>query len=238
VPAQYNGVTAQIRKSTAKPLQAVTYGRVSTGRQADSGLGLDDQAELVTEACRRRGFKVVGDFVDPGKSGKRKVRRPGLEAALAMLDDGDADVLVCAKVDRLSRSTTDMGHILDRAQDHGWSIVLLDVGLDTSTASGRLMADVLVSMAAFESNRIAERVRAAHHQKRVRGQRSGRRPELPDDVRQRIFRERAEGRTLRAIAEDLTAEGVPTPRGGKWHAVTISSVVKSVLLDQELASVH
>ena len=67
------------------------------------------------------------------------------------------------------------------------------------------------------------------------GKRAGQAPPLPDDVRLRIAHEHAEGKSLNAIAIDLNAEGVPTAKGGRWYASTISHVVRSVETDQQLA---
>ena len=65
---------------------------------------------------------------------------------------------------------------------------------------------------------------------RLRGDRHGT-PELDEATRQRIGAERAEGKSLRAIAEGLTADGIQTARGGKWHASTIKHVLNSLDVD-------
>jgi DNA invertase Pin-like site-specific DNA recombinase len=69
--------------------------------------------------------------------------RPGLEAALEAIERGEADTLVVAKLDRLSRSLLDFAGIMDRSRRKGWSLVALDLALDTTTPSGELMANTL-----------------------------------------------------------------------------------------------
>ena len=226
-----------LNRPADQPLRALTYGRVSTGRQASSGLSLDDQADTLADMVLRRGWLHVEHMTDPGVSGKRVTNRKGLTAALEKLDRGEADILVAAKVDRVSRSTMDFAHLLDRAERHGWKVVVLDVDVDTTTAAGRLVVDVVAAAAAFESRRIGERVKATHAVRKAQGKRAGRAPVLPENVRLRIAAERAKGLSLGAIASILNNEGVATAMGGSWHASTVAHVLHSVELDEELAGI-
>jgi DNA invertase Pin-like site-specific DNA recombinase len=216
--------------------KAVAYTRVSTARQGISGIGLDDQLAQVTAAVNRRGWTLTSHLSDEGLSGKRADNRPALTAALDQLAGGSADVLVVAKLDRLARSTVDLGRLMLRADAEGWDLVILDLDVDTSTPSGRLMLRVVGAVAEFESDLIADRARATHRQRRARGLRPGMAPLLPDTVRRRIATERAEGRTLRAIADDLNSDGTPTARGGRWHPSTVAHVLRSVAVDNALAA--
>lgn len=162
--------------------------------------------------------------------------RKGLVGALERLDRGEADVLVASKVDRVARSTSDFSALLDRADRKGWKVCVLDVDVDTTTAAGRLVVDVVAAAAQFESKRIGERVRDAHAVRKSQGKRAGQAPILSDEVRQRIYAERQEGKSFSAIAADLNTEGVPTAKGGKWWPMTIKQVVESVQLDHDLAA--
>ena len=223
---------------TNAALRALTYGRVSTGRQAASGISLDDQAEKLAEVVVNRGWVHIAHLTDPGLSGRKMTNRKGLLDALGRLDRREADVLVAAKIDRVSRSTTDFARLLDQAEKKGWKLVVLDADVDTTTAAGRLLVDVVSAAASFESRRIGERAKSVHAVRRSQGKRAGQAPLLPDDVRLRIAREHAEGKSLNAIAVALNGEGVPTARGGKWHASTIRHVVHSVEVDNELAKIR
>ena len=62
-------------------------------------------------------------------------------------------MLVAAKIDQVSRSTTDFARLLDQAEKKGWKLVVLDADVDTTTAAGRLLVDVVSSAASFESRR-------------------------------------------------------------------------------------
>jgi DNA invertase Pin-like site-specific DNA recombinase len=160
--------------------------------------------------------------------------RKGLVRALEALDRGEADVLVASKVDRVARSTSDFSALLDRADRRGWKVCVLDVDVDTTTAAGRLVVDVVAAAAQFESKRIGERVKDAHAVRKAQGKRAGQAPILPDDIRQRIYGEHAAGKSFSAIARDLNTEGVPTAKSGRWWPYTISQVVDSVKLDAGL----
>jgi len=211
-------------------MRAIAYHRVSTDKQADTGNGLEAQAATIGKAVAGRGWNVVANLTDEGRSGSN-MNRPALTDALNRLDRGDADVLVVAKLDRLSRSVRDFATLVERAGRNGWSLVALDIDVDTSTPTGELMANIYGSVAQWERRIIGQRTSEAMQAMKARGVRLGRPVELDGDVRLRIATERAAGRSLRAIAGDLNTEAVPSARGGKWHASTVRAVVDSLALD-------
>jgi len=225
-------------------MRAITYARVSTGKQAESGLSLDDQAERMAREISRRGWELVEAHTDAGRSGRTGKSRPALEAALAALAAGEADALVVAKLDRLARSTIALSRIMQTSQEQGWALVILDPDLDTSTAAGRLTATVLGAVAEYESELIADRARMTHRRRKAAGKRAGQAPILSDEIRTRIYMTRhgsstRPGReTFQAIADDLNAEGIPTAKGGRWHASTVRHVCMSVERDAELAEME
>lgn len=209
-------------------LRAVGYVRVSTDEQADSGLGLKAQRVAIEAETTRRGWDLLDIYTDTA-SGKSLARRPGLEAALSTLDRGNADALVVAKLDRLSRSTKDFGALMERAQRRDWAPVVLDLGVDTTTPAGELVASVMVSVAQWERRAIGQRTKEALAAKRAQGAILGRPRQLPEATRKRIVRMRGKGLSLRAIAETLDSEGVPTAQGGAlWHASTIRKIIADV----------
>ena len=158
---------------------------------------------------------------DAGSSGKSMEHRPDLARALEALDRGEADTLVVAKLDRLSRSLIDLAALMERARAKGWGLCILDTDVDTTTANGELVANVMGSVAQWERRIIGERTKAALAAKRAQGVKLGR-PRLPvdDTARQRIAELRADDLTWREVAAQLNAEGVPTGQGGRWHANT------------------
>jgi DNA invertase Pin-like site-specific DNA recombinase len=211
---------------THQPPRAIGYVRVSTDEQVVSGLGLAAQRAAIESEAGRRGWDL-DVIADEGRSAK-DLNRAGLAAALDRLDRRQADVLVVAKLDRLSRSVGDFGALLDRAARRGWSVVCLDLGVDTTTPVGEFTANVVVSASQYERRIIGQRTREALAAARARGTRLGRPQVLTGDMVERIVRMRRDGASFRAIAAQLEADGVPTARGGAtWHASTVKAVCES-----------
>lgn len=208
--------------------RAVGYLRVSTEEQADSGLGLEAQRVIIEAEAARRDWELVEVLVDAGASGKSLSGRPALAEALATVRSADADVLVVAKLDRLSRSLLDFAGLMADAQARGWVLVALDLGIDLSTPAGEFMASVMASAAQWERRLVGQRTREALAVRRAQGVRLGRPPVLSQQVIDRIVAARATGMTLTGIAEDLNAAGLPTARGGaRWYASTVRAVLHS-----------
>ena len=92
----------------------IGYARVSTDEQSDSGAGLDAQTASITTECARRDCALLEVFTDRSASGRSLDGREGLAAALEMIEAPQADVLVVAKLDRLSRSLLDFAGIMGR----------------------------------------------------------------------------------------------------------------------------
>ena len=122
------------------------YSRVSTEEQADSRAGLDAQEHAIRDEAKRRGWEVTM-LSDPGKSGK--FVNPQLRKALELLATGQADGLVVAKMDRLARSVGHAVDVLNLAKAQGWSLVVLDLGVDLTTPAGRAMAQMMAVFAEF-----------------------------------------------------------------------------------------
>ena len=157
-------------------------------------------------AIERRGWELVEVIEDAGWSAK-DLRRPGIKTALEVLEAGDAKALVVAKLDRLSRSLLDFAGLMAKAQRQGWGVIALDVQVDTSTASGEAMANMLATFAQFERRLIVAADEGGARDEAGSGVRLGRPPTLPQAVVDLIQRQRARGETLRAIADGLNRTG-------------------------------
>jgi DNA invertase Pin-like site-specific DNA recombinase len=213
---------------TGNPIRVVGYVRVSTDEQQTSGAGISAQRSAIRAECDRRGWSLLRIIGEDSGASSATLERAGLQRALDALDGGTADILVIAKLDRLSRSVAQGAQVMDRAKRKGWSLVALDFGLDTTTPAGEVVANVILSTAQYERRLIGQRTRDALAAKREQGVRLGRPPALPDEVVQRIVAARHAGSTFRAIAAQLEMDGVPTARGGPtWHASSIRAVCES-----------
>jgi DNA invertase Pin-like site-specific DNA recombinase len=201
------------------------YARVSTSEQSDSGLGLEAQKATIHAEAARHGWTLIAIFEDVA-SGRSLRQRPGLEAAFAAVADGTADGLIVSKLDRLSRSVHDFSAILARFQRERWALVVMDLGVDTSTIMGAAMAQMVSVFAELERKRIGERTREALQVRREQGVKLGRPASIPASVAKRIVRMRERGMTLQAICNVLNAERVPTARGGRlWRPSSLRAVL-------------
>lgn len=218
-------------------MRALGYLRVSTDEQASSGLGLDAQRAAIEAEAARRGWAL--ELVEDAGYSAKDLRRPGIASALARLADGEAEVLVVAKLDRLSRSLIDFAGLMERTRREGWALVALDLGVDTTTPAGELVVNIMAALALWERRIIGERTAAALRAKAARGARLGAPVVLDQRVRERIVAEHGTGRSLTDIAEQLNAEGVPTARGGRrWWPSTVRAVLRSSAIDEEVRKVR
>lgn len=201
------------------------YVRVSTGKQA---LSVERQMTVIEAEADRRGVQVQV-LTDNGISGTLPpARRPGLAYVLSLLDQGEADGLIVAKLDRLGRHAADLTTLIDLATTQGWTLVVLDPAMDLGTWQGRGMAHMLAAVAEMEAEMVAERTAAIVEMKREQGKSLGGRPAaVPQAIVDRIERERGAGRTWQAIADGLEADGIATGQGGtRWRPSSVSSVLK------------
>ncbi|WP_341271760.1 recombinase family protein [Mycobacterium lehmannii] len=206
----------------------MAYLRVSTDEQVTSGAGLDAQRAAISAEADRRGWTVVSWHADEGISGGKGIEhRPGLAAAVAAVELGNAAGLLAAKLDRISRSVLDTAKLMERARRGGWELVTCDLAIDTSTPAGEATASMMAVFSQLERRLISQRTREALAIKRSQGVRLGRPSALPVAVVTRIVTARLAGTSLRAIAAELTADAIPTATGGRWHASTVRVVIES-----------
>jgi DNA invertase Pin-like site-specific DNA recombinase len=220
----------------------VAYIRVSTDKQAEHGVSLDAQRAKVEQYAALYDLELVAVEVDALSA--KTTARPALARALAMLDAGTADGLLVVKLDRLTRSVRDLGDLIERYFGaRGSSLISVSENVDTRTAAGRLVLNVLASVGQWEREAIGERTSAAMQHKKAVGETTGTAPygfrvgadgvRLEEDAAEQralaLVRElRAEGLSLRAIGDRLTAAGL-TPRSGKaWHPQTVARIADAV----------
>lgn len=209
----------------SRPLM-FAYTRVSTEGQADHRNGLEAQRKAFDMEAIRRGWDVK-HYADEGGSGK--CIDSNLREVLRLLRSGQGDGLLVAKMDCLARSSINAADIIERAQKQGWSLVVLDLGVDVATASGRLIAQVMSSFAEYERAQISERTKAALAAKKRRGERIGRPRLAQPGIVLRIVMDRNAGQTYERIARTLSAEGILSPSGKpSWQASTVRRIYQSV----------
>lgn len=210
----------------------IAYSRVSTEEQADSRNGLEAQRSALDAEAARRGW-TVEHYADEGVSGK--VVGPQLVEVLQLLASGQADGMVVSKLDRLSRSIINAATTIENARRQGWSLVVLDMDLDLTTAAGRMIAGQLILFAQYERELIGERTKAGLAAKKARGERIGRPRLATAGVVRRIVLDRNAGLSFGRIARALEAEAVLSPAGRPtWQASTVRRIYQSAMATAEL----
>ena len=190
--------------------------------------GIDAQRAAILIEAERQGWHLVEMVEDAGYSAK-DLKRPGVIAALDALASKQADALVVAKLDRLSRSMLDFASIMATAQKQSWGVVALDVNVDTTTPAGEMMANVMATFAQFERRLIGQRTKDALAQRKAAGVRLGRPVELPESIAAEIADHREAGLSFASIARTLNENGVATAHGGaKWWPETVRKVTLRV----------
>jgi DNA invertase Pin-like site-specific DNA recombinase len=201
--------------------QAIGYIRVSTGKQARSGLGLEAQQAMIARFADAEGFHVAQTFIEvqTGKDddGKRPELAKGLEAARK----AGAPVLV-AKLDRLSRDV----HYISGLMKHRVPFIVAELGVDADP----FMLHLYAAFAERERNLISKRTKEAlaaakakgtklgglrEHGRQAKAEAAARAQELAP-----LFDE-LEGLSARDLARTFNERGVPTPTGKPWSAVTV-----------------
>jgi len=177
-------------------VRAALYARVSTL----NGQHPEMQLSELREYGARRGWQIVGEYVDEGVSGAKE-SRPQLNRLMSDAHRRKFDLIAVWKVDRFGRSLKHLVNALADLDSLGVAFVSLRDNIDLSTPSGRLMFQIIGAMAEFERSLIQERVRAGLRNAVARGVRLGR-PKVTVDAAQ-IARLRASGASWREISERL-----------------------------------
>jgi DNA invertase Pin-like site-specific DNA recombinase len=217
-------------------MKVIGYARVSTDEQGASGLGLEAQTAKLRAYCDLYGHEMV-EVVTEAASGKN-LRRHGLQSVLDALRAGKAAGLLIAKLDRLTRSVRDMGDLLEQHFSGNAHLLVVAEQVDTSSAGGRLVLNVLMSVAQWEREAIGERTKDALKAKRSRGEKTGggipfgfdvlagKLVENPAEQRglRLIESLRAKGHGYHRIANQMNADGILTKTGRAWTPPVVRQV--------------
>lgn len=218
--------------------KVVGYVRVSTQVQADEGVSLDAQRAKITAYCVALDLDLVTIVEDAGLSAK-SLDRAGLQTALGMLTAGRADALLIVKLDRLTRSVRDLGELVERYFASKYSLLSMNDAIDTRTASGRLVLNVLTSVAQWEREATGERTRDALRHKKAKGEHCGGNLPygfslqngklVPNEAEQMIISAirdfKAAGLSDRGVAAELDRAGLAPRTAKKWGHEQIKRIL-------------
>lgn len=215
----------------------ICYCRVSSENQQNN-TSLTEQRKRIEAYCTATGHDIVSS-IEETETASGEVARPGFDAALASIYSGAADGIICTRIDRFARSTSQGLKIAGELRKRDKQLVVLDSNLDTSTPTGRCVFAILLSFAQLERRTINERCASGRAAVAAANGYVGGRPPygwrtsgkrlypLPEEqkVRRLILRWHGEGMSLYRIANELNRHGVPTTKGGKWFMQSVKRVI-------------
>jgi site-specific DNA recombinase len=223
------------------------YVRVSTEEQHAFGISLDAQRSRIAayaELYGRENDFEVRRIVEDGGISAKTLDRPGLRSILGDLDSGAIDGIIVVKLDRLTRSLRDWNRLIDTyfSDKVGRKLISVSEQINTTTATGRMLVNLLMTIAQWEREIIAERTTDALQEKIRRGERCGKvrygfrvgpdgktlRPIAHEQIAVMAMRSlRWEGKSLRKIAALLHAAGFRPPEGAeRWAPGSISKILR------------
>ena len=217
---------------------AIGYARVSTDKQADKRISLEAQAEKIRAMAVVHGATLL-DMVQDGGESAKTLNRPGLQRVLKLVDQRQVRAVIVAKLDRLTRSVKDLCELLELFERRGVALISVAESLDTSSAGGRLVINIMAAVSQWEREAIGERTRDALQHKRSQGERVGNiafgyrlaadgKHVEPDASEQAVMGEirrlRNAGTSLRRIAAALNSRALRTRRGTAWRLEHVARI--------------
>ncbi len=220
----------------------IGYCRVSTEIQERDGVSLGAQEELIRAHCINKNYELV-DVIRDAVSGK-SLHRDGIQRALQMLRDHKADGLIVTRLDRLTRSVIDAANMIERDFQHK-QLISLNENVDTTTAIGRMMLNMITIVSQWERETIRERILAAVRHKKKKGEKlgggvpygykvieeGGKKLLALDKAEQRIVAsimdmKEHQGMTETEIANELWRRGITNRVGNKMQPVQVMRIIE------------
>ena len=231
----------------APPQRAAIYCRISDDREG-RGLGVARQEDECRALAERLGWSVTHVYRDNDLSAYRGRRRPGYQALLEAVKQGEVDGLVVWHNDRLHRHQRELEDFIDLVDASGVPVVTVTAGVfDLATASGRMTARILGAVARQESEHKAERQRAKHAELAAQGAPSGGtrpfgltevkrdaqgrsyREEVPDEAEaiRQAARDILDGVSVRSVCRRWEAQGLRGTRGRPFSPRVVTKILTS-----------
>lgn len=217
-------------------MNLIGYVRVSSASQEDN-TSLREQERRIKSYCDAFGHKLTTIFQEVG-SGKSMSDRPHFQAAISALNDG-ADGIIALKLDRIARSCRDVLVLVeDTLGPNNKALILLDLNVDTSTPTGKMVLTVMGAVAELERSQINDRTQGGRRAKAAAGGyaygapgyglRSDGGVLIPIPEQQQVIRtiidKRATGLSYQKIADYLNQEGITTKRRCRWNSIQVQRV--------------
>lgn len=232
-------------------MRAVTYSRVSTEEQGTNGVSLANQADKCKLQAQLSDMEIVAEIVDSGKSAKN-LNRPGIQQIMGMVKRKEIDAVIIFKLDRLTRSVSDLSNLIGTFAKYGVSLISVKDSLDTHSAAGRMVINLLGTISQWERETIGERTADALGFKKSEGKKyTGIVPYgfqlegqsyVEESKEQEVIREIVRlrdvtGLSFQGIADYLNGVGTPTRKGKGWNNGTIRDIYNGLVAGKRMKAV-
>lgn len=220
-------------------LKAIAYTRVSTDKQANDGISLDNQISKIKAYAEFNDMEIVEIIQDAGKSGKT-LKREGIKRVIDLCENKEIDAVIVYQFSRLTRSTKDLLFLVEDIFDkNGVSFHSINEKVDTSTPQGKFFLTIIGAMNQMEREEISFRTKDALAHKKTKGERLGAIPfgyklvngsliEVPEEQKAiaLVKQLKSDGFSIRKIALEMERREIKTAKGAvKWHIATIQRIL-------------
>lgn len=149
------------------------YCRVSTEEQANEGYSIAAQLDTLRQYAKLYGWEIAREYVDEGISGKNIKGRPAMQQLIADVEADKFEAVLVWKISRLSRNMLDTLILLDKFEDFGVKFISYSENFDTGSPIGRLVVQLMASIAEMERNTLSENVKLGMKQRALEGSWNG-----------------------------------------------------------------
>lgn len=216
-------------------MKTIGYARVSTKDQAESGLSLENQEQKIRMFADLHDLTVDSVRVDAGASAK-SLKRPEFSQIIKEIEAGQISNIIVYKLDRLTRSVADFAYIIDFMKKHNVNIYFIKDQFDLTSPTGRLVANIMISVSQWEREVISERTADAMQVLKRSGKACGTAPYgfqnvnglcIKNDYESGILDFVAKSElSLQKTADSLNENGFVNRAGGKFSKQSISQMKK------------
>lgn len=220
--------------------KTIGYIRVSTDKQSEKGMSLEVQQEKITAMARIQDIPLDEIIIDAGESAG-SLKRPGMKNLVLMVLTDQISTVIITKLDRLTRSIRDLVALIDLFERKDVKLLSVSDSLDTKTASGRLVINIMMAVLQWEREVLVERTTEVIRSMKEKNRRVGFIPygytlspdqkhieEDPSEqaITEKISTLRKKGKTLDQIARELNKEKLTTRRGTPWNHTTVLHILQ------------
>lgn len=224
------------------------YARVSTEEQASEGYSINAQLQTLRQYANLYNWEIVDEYVDEGISGKNITGRPAMQRLVADVEQEKFQAVLVWKISRLSRNMLDTLTLLDKFEDYGVKFISYSENFDTSSPIGRLVVQLMASIAEMERNTLSENVKLGMKQRALEGSWNGGvifgydsiEKELvinkeEAEVVKQIFTLYTQGKGLKAIANQLNKNGYRTKRDRHFSINGVATILDNPVYNGKIS---